>query len=217
MSDLQIRQDILDELDFEPSIDSSNIGVAVENGIASLTGHVATYREKLEAEAAARRVRGVRAIAEHIEVRHADRKKHADDEIASRALAIIAWDTALPEGAISVKVENGLVTLAGEVRWHFQREAAVDAVKKLGGVKSVLNMLTIRPIAQVPDVKDKIERALARSAEVSAEGIRIDVSGQVVTLKGTVHDARERMLAEQAAWSAPSVIMVENHLTVAAG
>lgn len=149
MSDLLIRQDVLTELEFEPSVNAANIGVAVENGVATLTGHVESYVEKAAAEAATRRVKGVRAIAEHIEVRFPGRKKRADDEIAARALDIIAWDTALPDGAIDVKVERGCVMLSGEVRWHFQRLAAEEAVKKLGGVTKVRNLLTIRPTAQI--------------------------------------------------------------------
>ncbi|MBP2562436.1 osmotically-inducible protein OsmY [Neorhizobium galegae] len=215
MSDLLIRQDVLTELEFEPSVNAANIGVAVENGVATLTGHVESYVEKAVAEAAARRVTGVRAIAEHIEVRYPERKKRADDEIAARALDIISWDTALPDGAIDVKVERGCVTLSGEVRWHFQRLAAEAAVNKLGGVTEVRNLLTIRPTAQVPDIKGRIERALARNAEVEAEAIRVAVSGHTVTLEGTVHGVKERQVAEYAAWSAPSVTAVDNRLTVA--
>ncbi|WP_429925694.1 BON domain-containing protein (plasmid) [Agrobacterium vitis] len=215
MSDLLIRQDVLDELEFEPSVNAANIGVAVENGIVTLTGHVESYMEKAAAETAARRVQGVRAIAEHIEVRYPERKKRADDEIAARALDIIAWDTALPDGAIDVRVERGCVTLGGEVQWHFQRLAAEDAVRKLGGVREVRNLLTIRPIAQVPDIKDRIERALERSAEVEANAIRVEVSGHTVTLEGSVHAVKERQMAEQAAWSVPSVTAVDNRLTVA--
>lgn len=115
MSDLLIRQDVLTELEYEPSINANHIGVTVDNGVVTLTGYVESYVEKASAEAATRRVRGVRAIAEHLEVRYPERKKHADDEIASRALDIIAWDTALPDGAIDVKVELGCVTLYGQV------------------------------------------------------------------------------------------------------
>jgi osmotically-inducible protein OsmY len=119
MSDLEIRRDILDELEFDPSVDAANIGVSVENGVVTLSGHVKSYAEKMAAEAIAQRVKGVRAIAEEIDVRWPEQKKHADDGIAARALDIIAWDTALPDGAIDIKVQRGWVTLSGEVRWHF--------------------------------------------------------------------------------------------------
>ena len=214
MSDLVIRQDVLTELEYEPSLDAAHIGVTVEDGVVTLTGHVETYGEKSASEAATRRVTGVRAIAEHIEVRYPERKKRADDEIAARALDIIAWNTALPDGVIDIKVENGRVTLSGEVHWHFQRIAAEEAVKKLGGVIAVNNLLTIRPTAKISDIKDRIERALSRNAEVEAGSIRVDVSGGAVTLQGSVHAVAERDIAEHAAWSVPSVTTVVNRLTV---
>ncbi|MBB6303746.1 BON domain-containing protein [Rhizobium leucaenae] len=214
MNDLSLRQDVLDELEFEPSIDAANIGVAVKNGVVTLTGHVSSYAEKTAAEAAVRRVKGVRVIAQGIEVRYAERKKHADDEIAARALDIIAWDTALPEGAIDAVVQRGWVTLSGEVRWHFQRMAAENAVKKLGGVVGVTNLLTIRPAAAASDIKSRIEGALRRYAEVEASRIRVNVVDGRVVLEGGVHAWTERSAAEQAAWSIPGVTAVENHLSI---
>jgi osmotically-inducible protein OsmY len=214
MSDSNIRQDVLDELEFEPSIDAANIGVAVENGIVTLSGHVGSYAEKKAAEAASRRVRGVRAIAEEIEVRYAGSKKHADDEIAARALDIINWDTGLPEGAIDVTVQRGCVTLTGEVPWHFQRIAAENAVRKLGGVVAVVNLLAIRPVASAANIRNRIENALRRNAELEAGGIRIDVLGSKVVLEGDVHAWNERRAAERAAWSVPGVTMVDNRISV---
>jgi osmotically-inducible protein OsmY len=214
MNDLSLRQDVIDELQFEPSIDAANIGVAVKNGVVTLSGHVGSYAEKSAAESAARRVRGVHAIAEEIEVRYAGRKMHADDEIASRALDIIEWDTALPDGAIDVKVQHGWVTLSGEVPWHFQRMAAENAVKKLGGVVGVSNLLTIRPSALIADIKDRIESALRRNAEVEANRIRVDINEGRVALEGAVHAWNERSAAERAVWSVPGVVAVENHLTI---
>lgn len=214
MSDQSLRQDVIDELEFEPSLDAANIGVAVENGIVMLSGHVSSYAEKIAAESAAKRVKGVRAIAEEVEVRYPERKRHADDEIAARALDIIAWHTALPDDAIDVKVEKGRVTLSGEVRWHFQKMAAENAVKKLGGVAAVTNLLTIRPVASVPDVKDRIEDALRRNAEVEASQIRVNVVDNKVILEGGVRAWNERAVAERAAWSVPGVVAVENHLSI---
>jgi osmotically-inducible protein OsmY len=214
MSDLEIRRDILDELEFDPSVDAANIGVSVENGVVTLSGHVKSYAEKMAAEAIAQRVKGVRAIAEEIDVRWPEQKKHADDEIAARALDIIAWDTALPDGAIDIKVQRGWVTLSGEVRWHFQRMAAENAVKKLGGVLGVTNYLTIRQLVGMSDIKDRIEQALRRNAEIEADGITVRVSDSKVILKGDVHAWNERQAVEQAAWSVPGVAVVENHLHV---
>lgn len=214
MGDLDIRQDVLEELDFEPSVDAANIGVAVEKGVVTLTGHVGSSAEKMAAEAAARRVRGVRAIAEEMEVRYPERKKHADDEIASRAVDIIAWDIALPEDAIGVTVQRGWVTLTGEVRWHFQRTAAENAVKKLGGVVGVDNQLTISPVASASDIRSHIENALRRNAEIDAGGIIIEVSGGKVILEGKVRAWNERNVAERAAWSVSGVTVVENHIAI---
>jgi osmotically-inducible protein OsmY len=214
MSDLEIRRDILDELEFDPSVDAANIGVSVENGVVTLSGHVKSYAEKMAAEAIAQRVKGVRAIAEEIDVRWPEQKKHADDGIAARALDIIAWDTALPDGAIDIKVQRGWVTLSGEVRWHFQRMAAENAVKKLGGVLGVTNYLTIRQLVGMSDIKDRIEQALRRNAEIEADGITVRVSDSKVILKGDVHAWNERQAVEQAAWSVPGVAVVENHLHV---
>jgi osmotically-inducible protein OsmY len=214
MSDLEIRRDILDELEFDPSVDAANIGVSVENGVVTLSGHVKSYAEKMAAEAIAQRVKGVRAIAEEIDVRWPEQKKHADDEIAARALDIIAWDTALPDGAIDIKVQRGWVTLSGEVRWHFQRMAAENAVKKLGGVLGVTNYLTIRQLVGMSDIKDRIEQALRRNAEIEADGITVRVSDSKVILEGDAHAWNERQAVEQAAWSVPGVAVVENHLHV---
>ncbi len=214
MNDLALRQDVLDELQFEPSIDAANIGVAVEKGVVSLSGHVGSYAEKSAASSAVRRVRGVRAIADEIEVRYPGRKMHADDEIASRALDIIEWDTALPDGAIDVQVRRGWVTLSGEVPWHFQRIAAENAVMKLGGVIGVSNRLTIRPSAMVSNIRGRIEEALRRNAEVGASRIQVDIKDGRVALEGAVHAWSERSAAEHAVWSVPGVTAVENHLTI---
>jgi osmotically-inducible protein OsmY len=214
MTDLEIRQDILDELAFEPSIDAAHIGVSVEDGVATLSGHVSTYAEKLTAEDVATRVKGVRAVAVEIEVRCVGHKQHSDDQIASRAIDIIAWNTALPEGPVHVKVEGGWVTLSGEVRWQFQRTAAEHAVKKLGGVVGVINLLTIRPCPTVPDIRHRIEEALRRSAEVDAGRISVKVQDSKVVLEGGVRAWNERGVAERAAWSVPGVSAVENHIRV---
>lgn len=214
MSDLKIRRDILDEMEFDPSIDAANIGVAVNEGVVTLSGHVGSYADKLVAEAVVRRVKGVRAIAEEIEVRYPEKKKRADDEIASRALDIISWNTALPEGAVDVKVQRGWVTLSGAVRWHFQRMAAENAVRKLGGVVGVNNLINIKPQPSIADVKGRIEQALRRNAEVEADSIKVQVSDSKVVLEGDVVAWHERAAAERAAWSVPGVALVENRLHV---
>lgn len=215
MDDKTLRQDIIDELDFDPSVrSSSSIGVAVEKGVVTLTGHVASYAEKLAAERAVRRVAGVRAVAEEIEVRYPSEKKTADDQIAERALKVIAWDARVPEDAISVRVEKGWVTLEGAVPWYYQKSACEDAVRKLTGVAGVSNLIRVKPHVEADDVKDKIMAALKRNAEVEADAIRITVKDGTVTIDGKVKAWYERELVEQAAWSAPGVAAVVDRVRI---
>jgi osmotically-inducible protein OsmY len=215
MDDKTLRQDIIDELDFDPSVHSSNnIGVAVQNGVVTLTGHVASYAEKLAAERASRRVAGVRAVAEEIEVRYPSEKKTADDQIAERALKVMAWDASVPDDAISLRVERGWVTLEGSVPWYYQKRACEDAVRKLTGVAGVSNLIKVKPRVEAADVKDKIMAALKRNAEIEADAIRITVKDNTVTIDGKVKAWYERDLVEQAAWSAPGVASVIDRVRI---
>jgi osmotically-inducible protein OsmY len=214
MNDKRLRQLVAEELDFEPSVDAAHIGVAVEQGIVTLSGHAGSYAEKMAAEQAVRRVKGVRGIAEGIEVRYAADKKEADDQIVQRALAIIGWDTQIPKDAVTVMVQKGWVTLAGTVDWNFQRVAAEAAVRKLSGVIGVTNQISVKPHVEMADVKKRITEALKRSASVEAEGIRIEVEGGKVRLEGKIKAGYERDLAAHAAWSVPGVRTVEDHLVV---
>jgi osmotically-inducible protein OsmY len=216
MSDISIRQDVLDELEFEPSLDAAHIGVAVENGVATLSGHVASYAEKLAVEQAVRRVKGVKAIAEEIEVRYPGDKRTADDEIAARALSILRWSAVVPADSVMIKVQAGWVTLSGQLNWDYQRRAAEAEVRRLSGVSGVKNAITIKPLTQASDVKRKIEDALKRSAELQAQKISVLVQeGGKITLEGQVRGWQERAAAERAAWSAPGVVKVEDHLRIA--
>ncbi|SEI05483.1 Osmotically-inducible protein OsmY, contains BON domain [Methylobacterium sp. 275MFSha3.1] len=212
MTDKDLRRDVLDELDFDPSLDAGDIGVAVSGGVVTLTGHVGSYAEKVEAERAVRRVRGVRAIAQEIEVRYADDKKVADDQIAARALAIIDWSVHLPKQAIQVKVAGGWVTLTGTVDWQYQMAGAEAAVRKLSGVHGVTNLVEVRPREPPTAVKDKILEAFRRSVMFEADGIKVTVSGDKVTLEGAVSAWAERDAAERAAWSVPGVRAVEDRI-----
>ncbi|RFB76450.1 BON domain-containing protein [Methylovirgula sp. 4M-Z18] len=215
MNDEHLRQNVLDELEFDPMIDAAKIGVVVENGIVTLSGHVGSYTEKIAAEQVVQRIRGVRGVAEEIEVRFPNDKKDADDEIAQRAAKILEWDASVPLGEIKVIVEQGRITLNGAVEWQFQRWAAEAAVRKLSGVRGVTNAIIVRPRASAGDIKHRIEDALKRNAELEAGGICVMVSGGKVTLDGKVRAWRERRVAEQAAWAAPGVVVVEDRLTVA--
>jgi osmotically-inducible protein OsmY len=213
MSELQLRQDVVDELEFEPSVDAAHIGVAVDKGVVTLTGHVASYAEKQAAIAAVRRVKGVRAIAEEIEVRYPLDKKTSDDEIAQRAIDILGWDTMVPSDAIQVMVHNGWVTLTGSVDWYYQKKHAEEDVRKLSGVRGVTNTIEIKPSAQAEDVKRKIEEALKRHAEIEASAIQVTVRERnKVILEGKVGSWDERHAVENAAWSAPGVKSVEDRM-----
>jgi len=214
MYDGTLQQDIIDELDFEPSIDAAHIGVTVDKGVVTLTGHVPTYAQKMTVEEVVRRVKGVKGIAQEIEVRPAGSHRTADDEIAKRALNVIKWNTTIPEGNLQVKVQNGWVTLTGHVEWQYQKIAVGDAARDLAGVIGVSNSIEVTPHASVFDVKKRIEDALKRNAETEAKEIRVTVHGGKVTLVGHVDGWAERNAAERAAWSAPGVKMVEDHLTV---
>ncbi|PSH70445.1 ornithine aminotransferase [Phyllobacterium brassicacearum] len=216
MSDMVLRQNVLDELEFEPSLNAASIGVSVENGVVTLTGHVPTYIEKNTAVNVVCRVKGVRGIAQDMEVRPAGRHRTADDEIAKRALKLLDWNTAIPEGAVQVQVEDGSVVLTGTVEWNYQKIAAIEAVRGLAGVFDVTNNIQVKPHLSSFDLKKRIEDALKRNAHVGASDIRVavDDSGKV-TLEGRVKVWSDRNLAAQAAWSAPGVQMVEDLLIVA--
>jgi osmotically-inducible protein OsmY len=214
MTDTELRQMILDELEFEPSIDAADIGVAVEDGVITLTGHVPTYAQRTTTETIVARIKGVRGIAQEIEVRPAGTNLTADDEIARRILDVLRWNTAVPRDAIQVKVAKGWVTLSGSVEWNFHREAAERAIQGLAGVTGVTNLVTIAARMSPSDVRQRIESAFRRDAELQAAAIRVAVSDGTVTLDGKVHSLAERQVAERAAWSAPGVRKVEDRLIV---
>jgi osmotically-inducible protein OsmY len=214
MNDKELRQDVIDELEFDPSIDAANIGVAAEKGVVTLTGHVASYAEKLAAEQATWRVTGVKGIAQEIQVRIPSDKKTNDDEIAQRAIRVLEWSVPAPAGAIHVKVQGGYVTLSGSVEWNFQRLAAERAVRTLTGVAGVSNQVMLAPRASVVDVEDRIRAALKRHADVEAARIRISIQDGRVELRGEVDDWDERLAVENAAWSVPGVRAVEDNLRV---
>jgi osmotically-inducible protein OsmY len=214
MSDLQLRQDVIDELEFEPSVNAAHIGVVANKGVVTLSGFVTSYAEKAAAERATRRVRGVKAIAEEIEVRLSSDTKRADDEIAARAIDILKWQVGLPADRIKVKVEKGVVTLTGDVDWQFQKADAEYAVHKLTGVAHVANQIRVASGVHASEIREKIQKALQRSAEVEASRITVQTEGGRVVLSGKVRAWYERDIAERAAWSAPGVTEVQDHLKI---
>jgi osmotically-inducible protein OsmY len=213
--DAKLQKRVLDELEFEPSINAAHIGVAVEDGVVELSGHVASYAEKFDVERAVRRVKGVTAIAEEIEVRYPGDKRTADDEIARRAVHILEWYGVLPQEAIRVTVQKGRLTLDGQVNWHYQKKAAEDAVRKLSGLVGITNNIAIAPQVETSDVQKKIEDALRRRAEAEAKAIRVKVHDRSkVCLEGLVDSWEEREAAENAAWSVAGVQSVDNRLSI---
>jgi hyperosmotically inducible protein len=215
MNELKLRDDILDELAYEPIVDPAHIGVAVDRNIVTLSGHVASYAQKLAAIAAARRVKGVHGIVDEIEVRTASDAQMSDDEIASRAINVLSWDSVVPSETIQVTVRDGFVTLTGKVNWYYQRTSAERDIRKLSGVRSVINNIGIEPHAKADNVKMKIEAALKRHAEVEAKDIRVTVRDEdEVLLEGKVQSWDEKRAVENAAWSAPGVKNVKDRLTI---
>lgn len=210
-TDSQLQRDVLEELEWEPRIDHSQIGVAARDGVVMLSGIVPTYAQKIAAENAARRVAGVKAILEEIEVHFPMDQKSSDNEIAKHILDIFRWDVTMPDH-VTVKVEHGWVTLGGLVDWNFEKTAAFKAASTVKGVKGVTNLIDVRPRPTIHDVRGRIVSAFKRSSALDANSIDVDVQGSTVTLSGRVHCWNERKVAEAAAWSAPGVTKVEDNL-----
>jgi len=214
MNDSTLKRDIIDQLEFEPHVDANDIGVAVDDGIVTLTGHVPSYSQRIAVERAVSRIKGVRGIAEEIEVRTPARDGTHDDEVAKRVANTMKWSTLVPDGRVQVRVQDGWVTLTGSLEWNYQKNGAADAVRNLRGVRGVNNFITLAPKPASGDVKQRIEDALRRQADVEADKIQVEVSENKVTLRGAVRALSERSAVEEAAWSAPGVHQVEDHLTV---
>jgi osmotically-inducible protein OsmY len=213
-TDSQLQHDVMDELQWEPRIDHANIGVAAQDGVITLSGFVGSYAEKLTAEQAARRVKGVRGLAEEIEVRLPGDAKTADPEIAKRIADMFEWSALIPKDKITIKVEHGWVTLSGAVDGYFQRKSAGDLVSRISGVRGVSNQIVIREVPSPADVKDRIMAAFRRHADLDASTITVSAEGHTVRLGGKVHAFYERRIAEQAAWSAPGVSRIEDNIVV---
>ncbi|MEO7026181.1 MAG: BON domain-containing protein [Caulobacteraceae bacterium] len=205
---------VLEELSWEPSVAAAHIGVTARAGVVTLTGNVRSYAEKHAAERAAQRVKGVKAVAEEVEVRLPFEFRRRDEEIAAAAVGQLAWDAMVPSDLIGVKVEEGVVTLTGEVEWHFQKEAAEGDVRRLVGVTHVNNMLTIKPQVNALTISDDIQHALHRSWFFDPELVQVSARNGKVELTGSVRSLHDRQIAANTAWSARGATWVENKITV---
>jgi len=212
-TDKQLQDDVIAELEWEPSVDSADIGVAVVDGVVTLNGYVPSYAQKIAAERAAKRVFGVKAIAEELKVRFASDPK-TDHEIARRILDVFAWNSMVPANKLQVTVENGWVTLTGETTWHFEADEAERVAAKISGVKGVSNAIEIAKRVQAGDVRKGIEAAFTRQADLDAKAVNIAINGGKVVLSGHVRAWHERQAAERAAWAAPGVTQVVDRIAV---
>jgi osmotically-inducible protein OsmY len=214
MTDRELQQNVQNALDWEPSIESTEIGVSVDNGIVTLRGDVHSYAEKSAAERVALRVYGTKAVANDINIRLISHYERTDTEIAQAAVSALKWNTMVPADKVNLAVSNGWITLTGTVDWQYQRHAVERAVRDLMGVKGVTNSITLKPHVQAGDVQTKIEAAFKRSAEIDARRVNVTASDGNITLTGNVRSWAERQEAERAAWAAPGVTRVEDRIAV---
>ncbi len=213
-TDAEILKDVQDELKWDPYLSSSEIGASVKNGIVTLTGIVDSYWKKLSAENAVKKISGVTAVVQKIEVRLSESGKKKDIDIAEAIQSAFKWSVLVPKDKIKVKVENGWVTLEGSVEWEFQKNAAQRAVEKLEGVTGVINNIRVSPKVSPSEIRQKIKSAFLRSATVDSDRITVEVDGGMVTLRGKVRSWAERKEAERQAWLAPGVLKVEDDIEI---
>lgn len=213
-TDYQVQKDVMEQLNWEPILNASEIGVAVKNGVVTLSGMVDTYTKKMVAEKAAKKVSGVKAIALDLHVGVSPIFKKSDSEIAEAVLNALKLHMAVQDENIKIKVENGIVTLEGTVEWEYQRKAAKDAIENLPGVRDVLNYITIKALITASDIEKKITAAFQRNAAFDAEKIKVETVGSKVILVGIVRSLAEKDDAEDAVWAAPGVMAIENKLIV---
>lgn len=213
-TDVQIQKDVMDEIKWDPFLSVTEIGVSVKNGIVTLSGNVNSYTKKIAAEKAAKRVSGVKIVAEDINVGVSPDYRKSDTEIAEAVINALKWHSAVQEEKIKIKVEDGIVKLEGEVEWEYQRNNAKIAIENLTGVRSVINLILVKPKVSASDIEKRISSAFHRSATIDSEKITASVSGNKVILSGTVSSYAEKEEAERVAWAAPGVSSVDSKLEI---
>lgn len=214
-TDKAVQESVMKALDWEPSVNAAQIGVTVQQGVVTLAGRVGTLHEKWIAEKTTRHVWGVRAVANDLEVAPEGAHVRSDTAVASAAANAIDWNSSVPPESVQITVRDGWVTLTGTVSWQYQKVAAERTIEHLYGVKGVANSIVVRSPAAIGGIRQKIEAAFERSADIDAKRITIEAHDGTVTLMGTVHSLAERDAAEHAAWSAPGVVALNDRLVVA--
>ncbi len=213
-TDADLKNDVIAELSWDPAVKSELIGVAVSNGVVTLSGHLATYAEKEAVQRAVQRLKGVKAIALELDVKLSPEHRRNDTDIAANAEQALRWNALVQDGSIRLSVDHGWITLRGETEWDYQRKSAESAVRNLRGVVGISNEITLRIKPKLAELSRKIEEALTRQALADAQNVKLGIEGSALILRGTVHSWQERNAVQNVAWSAPGVRSVINELQV---